>query len=114
MFDRLRLAQADTAITAYEHYVQSVDVLLKDDVDPGKLRADHPRAYEAVRYALVIAHRRFERLSVPEFEPWELVAGQVGPYVLTARRLAHHHYPFADPAGDDAWLLVDYSANHIL
>jgi len=114
MFDQARLALADTAITAYGRYVQSVDVLLKDDVDPGKLRADHPRAYEAVRHALVIAQSTFERATVPGVEPWELVAGQVGPYVLTARRLAHNHYAFDDPAGDDAWLLVDYSATHIL
>ena len=110
MFDRTNLAQADTTITAYGRYIRNVDVLLKQDVDPNQLRAEHPQAYEAVRYALVIAHGTLERLNVPGLDAWELVAQQVGTYVLAARKLADNRYAFADPAGSDAWLLVDYGA----
>ncbi len=114
MFDPVRLTQADNAIAAYGRYVQSADVLLKDDVDPDKLYADHPRAYEAVRYALAIAHGDIEHLNVPGLQAWDLVARQVGSYVLAARRLARSRYAFADPAGSDAWLLIRHSTPHIL
>ncbi len=113
MSDEGRLAQADTVIAAYGDYLQAADVLLREDVDPGRLYADHPRAYEAVRHALTITHGAVELADVPGLEAWDLVAGQIGTYILTARKLASDGYAFADPTGDDARLLVDYSAAQV-